>query len=134
MLCDMVDGTSPLISTPSWSSLVWQRAWTLEDAYWASANLILRENDILVGTMVTTKYLVWWQIADDFPQYTRPCEIMAKLTCHTSRLKGDDCWLKGLTPSHRTCSNCNTYIVEDVRHVLTIVHTTMTTCPSYTMR
>ena len=42
---------------------------------------------------------------------------MAKLTCHASRLKGDDCRLKGLTTSHRACSNCDMYIVEDARHV-----------------
>ena len=117
-LQDMVNGCTPLISKSKWSMLVWQRAWIIEDAFWNGTNLIMKENDLLVGTMSNANYLTWWQLSDIHPEHMRACEIMARLVCHASRLKGDDCRLKSLPYSHRTCANCDLYLVEDVRHIL----------------
>ena len=43
---------------------------------------------------------------------------MAKIVCHSSRLKCDDVRLKGMTASHRTCLNCDMYAIEDIRHII----------------
>ena len=115
---DMVYGTSPLMSKYGWSRLVWQLAWIIEDAYWNSINLIMPENDLPLGTMSMTNYMVWWQLSDKFHEYIRPCEVMSKLICHASRLKGDDCRLKGLPVSYRVWSNCDLYLEENVNHIL----------------
>ena len=118
LLQDMAMDVVPLMSKPGWSKLVWQWTWIIEDAFWASTNLIMRENDLLVGTMSKTNYLAWWQLSDRHPEYMRSCEIMARLVCHSSRLKGDDRRYRGLPLSHRICSNCDLYMVEDAKHVL----------------
>ena len=51
-----------------WPRLVWQRAWTIEDAHWMSTNLIMQENDLLVGTMSQADYVVWGQLSDKYPE------------------------------------------------------------------
>ena len=56
----------------------------------------------------------WWKLADVYPKLNRMREKMAKLICHTSKLKCDDVRLKGLTPSNRVCTDCNMYAVENV--------------------
>ena len=38
--------------------------------------------------------------------------------CHASRLKCDDVRLKGLTPSHRMCSECDMYVLENIYHLV----------------
>ena len=88
------------------------------DAFWTSTNLIMRENDHLVENMSNANYLFWWQLSDRHPEHMRPCEIMARLVCHASKLKGDDCRLKGLPYSHRICAKCDLYLIEDARHIL----------------
>ena len=118
LLQDMAMGVVPLMSKPGWSKLVWQRALIIEDAFWASTNLIMRENDLLVGTMSKTNDLAWWELSDRHPEYMRSCKIMARLVCHSSRLKGDDCRYRGLPLSHRICTNCDLYMVEDAKLVL----------------
>ena len=52
------------------------------------------------------------------------CETIAKIICHTSRLKRDDFRLKGLSMSNRTCIMCDMYCIEDIIHLLT-------QCPYY---
>ena len=118
LVWDMMNGTLPVMSKQKWSRLVWQRAWMIKDSYWASANLIFRENDLLVATLSRVNYMTWWQLSDDQPDYIRPCKVMARLVCHASKLKNDDCRLKGLVPSSRTCPNCDLYLTADIRHIL----------------
>ena len=43
LVCDMMRDILPIMSKQRWSKLVWQRAWMIEDAYWASANMISKE-------------------------------------------------------------------------------------------
>ena len=77
-LQDMVNERTPLLSKSKWSMLFWQRAWIIEDAFWTGANLIMKENDLLVGTMSNANYLTWWQLSDIHPEHMRVCEIMAR--------------------------------------------------------
>ena len=117
-ILDMVDGNEPVMSKQLWSRLVWQQAWTIEDAYWESANLIMRDNDLIMNTQVTPNYLVWWHLSDAVWGIMNMCETMAKLICHASRLKMDDCSLKDKPSYCKACSNCDMCLPEDLYHIL----------------
>ena len=65
-----------------------------------------------------TDYLVWWILADLFPDRIRMCEEMATLVCETGLLKSTDCRLKRMTFSNKMCSNCDLGILEDVKHIV----------------
>ena len=43
---------------------------------------------------------------------------MGRILCHASRLKCDDVRLKSLSPSHRMCSECDMYVLEDIFHIV----------------
>ena len=45
------------------------------------------------------------------------CENMARMVCHSSRLKCDNVRLKGLPPSHRNCTLCDMYVTETLFHL-----------------
>ena len=102
----------------AWSKLVWERAWKLEDANLRASNMIFKDNDILALTVGDTRYTTWWQISDMDFRFMKMCETMSKLVCHASLLKRDDCRLKGLPMSNRTCINCYMYCIEDITHIL----------------
>ena len=113
-VCEMVKGESPLVSKRAWSKIIWARAWKLDDADWNAFNYISRDNDLLSLTVGKTRYLAWWYISDiDYTQ-VRMCGTMAKIICHTSRLKRDDFRLKGRPMSNRTCIMCDMYCIEDI--------------------
>ena len=57
ILCDMTCGRKPLCTKKSWSKYVWEKAWKLEDLFWASTSII-QDNDLLVKVMEKTKYLI----------------------------------------------------------------------------
>ena len=118
ILCDMSTGGKPLYSKKGWSRYVWERAWMLEDLYWKSASFLKKDNDLLMKVMDNSRYLSWWELSDRFPPSMRMCETMAKLLSHASRLKCDDIRLKGLTHSHKACSDCDLFQVEDLFHVI----------------
>ena len=115
---EMTDGLIPIASKKAWSTLIWDRAWKLEDANWHSTNTILKENDLMCRIIGDTRYLTWWAISDLDYRLVRMCEDMSKIICHASLLKRDDYRLKGLTMSNRTCTNCYAYCVEDIFHVI----------------
>ena len=121
---DMAEGLIPIASKKAWSALVWDREWKLEDANWHASNTILRENDLLCRTIGETRYLTWWAMSDLDYRLVRMCEDMSKIICHASLLKRDDCRLKGLAMSDRTCTNCDAYCMEDILHIIT-------QCPYY---
>ena len=114
---EMITNTTPAVSKRSWSKLVWERAWALEDANWKAANTILKENDLLTRTVGDSRYLTWWKIGDIDYRLVRMCESMSKIICHASLLKTDDYRLKGLPMSHRTCGKCDSYCIEDIFHI-----------------
>ena len=121
---ELVNGKSPLVSKRAWSKIIWERAWKLDDADWNAYNYISKDNDLLALTVGKTWYLTWWYISDIDYTLVRMCETMAKMICHTSRLKKDDFRLKGLSMSNRTCIMCDMYSIEDIIHLLT-------QCPYY---
>ena len=90
----------------------------LEDLYWKSASFLKKDNDLLMKVMDNTKYLSWWELSDRFPSAIIMCETMAKLLSHANRLKCDDIRLKGLTHSHKACSECELFQIEDLFHVI----------------
>ena len=121
---EMINGTSPIVSKTAWSKIIWERAWRLDDADWSASNFLFKDNDLLALTVGKTRYLSWWYISDMDYRYIKMCETMAKIICHTSRLKRDDFRLKGSPMSTRTCTMCNMYCIEDILHLLT-------QCPFY---
>ena len=90
----------------------------LEDLYWKSTSFLKKDDDLLMKVMDNTKYPSWWELSDRFPTAIRMCETMAKLLSHASRLKCDDIRLKGLTHSHKACSECELFQIEDLFHVI----------------
>ena len=96
-ICDMATGNSPIMSKRRWSKIIWNNAWRLEDAYWNSTKILHKDNDLLQMALTCSRYLCWWELADKRPHLIRMCENMAKLVSHSSRLRGDDLRLKGLT-------------------------------------
>ena len=105
-------------SKSMWSKMVWEKAWETDDAYWRSTCLIFKRNDLLYSTIANPRYLVWWQLADKFPQLQKMCENMARLICRTSQLKCDDFRLKDSPIGSRICLNCNLGIEETLHHVV----------------
>ena len=109
MLYNICTGKKDLLSKKKWSICIWEKAWLIEDLYWESTTMLNIDNDILVRAMMRAKYLTWWVLSDKFPNLINICEMMAKLVCHASKLKGDDVRLKGLTPSFRACTECDLF-------------------------
>ena len=54
---EMCVGKRILLSKRKWSVLIWERAWMIEDLYWASTSIPNKNNDLLVKAMTKTKYL-----------------------------------------------------------------------------
>ena len=121
---EMSEGKMCIAPKKSWSNLIWDRAWKLENANWHASNSILRQNDLLTKTIGDTRYLVWWYISDKDYRLTRMCEDMSRILCHASLLKRDDYRLKGLSMSSKTCTKCEMYCVEDILHIIS-------QCPFY---
>ena len=121
---DMFNGQIKVVSKSAWSKIIWERAWKLDDADWSAINSIFKDNDLLVRTMGNTRYLNWWALSDMDYRLVGTCETMAKIVCHSSRLKRDDYRLKGMTMSNKTCIMCSMYCIEDIIHILT-------QCPYY---
>ena len=97
---------------------VWECAWTLGDAYWGFLRVINKDNDMLFKTMDQTRYMTWWMIGNKFQKLIKMCENMASLISRASRITSDDCRLGGLIHSHRACSMCDVYGIEDINHML----------------
>ena len=73
-----------------WKRMVWEKGWQLENLHWRIEKHLYRHLDILNGVCPVTRYLTWWMISDRFPMYTKDCEILSKIICHASVLRGDD--------------------------------------------
>ena len=117
LVIDMALNNARVMSKKAWSTLIWDRAWRLEDANWRASNVVQKDNDLLVNVMGDTKYLTWWLISDMDYRLINMCEIMSKILCHASLLKRDDFRLKGLSMSYRTCIMCEMYCIEDIGHM-----------------
>ena len=118
LICDMIHRSIPIMSKLQWYKIIWQQAWTMEDTYWKSTNVIAKENDLLCKTIAKTNYLTCWFFLDRNPEHMKMCGIMARLVCNASRLKVDAIRLKVLAPSYCRCSNFDHNVVEDSKHIL----------------
>ena len=77
-----------------------------------------RSCNLLGDVCVNSRYITWWQVSDKYPRYTRQCEIMVKMICHSSILRSDDCKYKSKMRTERMCDICDQFEVEDARHFL----------------
>ena len=102
----------------AWKDMVWRRGWELEDAYWRIEERLHKSMDLLSNVCPSSRYLNWWAISDKYPQYTKKCEILCKLLCHSSVLRVDDFKLKSQIDTLKMCNLCDNYQVEDVRHFI----------------
>ena len=57
-------------------------------------------------------------MSDSEPSLMRVCECISRILSHASRLKCDDVNLKGLLASHRVCSACDLYALENIHHIV----------------
>ena len=114
----MVCVNAQIVQKKAWSNLVWDKAWSLDDAFWKSTSLVYENNDLLFKTVGNTHYLTWWHIADNAPYLQGMCKTMARLVCHASQLKGDDPRYKKESFSQKTCHECNLGILETIHHLI----------------
>ena len=105
-------------SKQQWSSLVWERAWSIENSDRVYSNNLFQIGSLLNEIMGERTYLIWWEIADENPALMQYCEVMAKIICRTSRLKSDDYNYKDQLLSGRSCDMCEQFIAEDVKHIV----------------
>ena len=74
--------------------------------------------DILSGVSPFVRYLPWWSISEKYPNLMKDCEILSKLICHASLLRGDDFKYKNLARTTRMCTLCDSFEIEDARHFI----------------
>ena len=72
-------------------------------------------------------YSVWWQLSDMDRSILRQCEVMVKILCHCTRLKGENCRLIKGTIGARMCILCELAAEENARHMIM-------QCPFHTVR
>ena len=73
--------------------------------YWMRIERHLhRSLDFLCNVNASPRYLTWWQLSDSDPEVTKKCEVLAKILCHSSILKGDDLRLKSQLRYHKLCT------------------------------
>ena len=99
-----VEGMLPstrIYSKKVWSSMVWAKAWVLENRDWTIRTNIFKVTQCLNTTRDTIKPLIWWELGDvtyvciciDCNLLTHDimhcCEMMVKLVCRASKLKAD---------------------------------------------
>ena len=86
--------------------------------YWRIEERLHRSMDLLSNICPSSRYLTWWSISDKYPQYTKKCEVICKLLCHSSALRADDFKLKSQIGTLKMCNLCDNYQLEDVRHFI----------------
>ena len=101
-----------------WRDMVWKRGWTLEDTYWNIEFRLHKSLDLLKGVCKECRYLSWWKISDEHPELMRKCEILARIVCHATILKGDDIRLKRQYGVDKMCNLCDMYEQEDAKHLV----------------
>ena len=61
-------------------------------------------------------------ISDQNRGYMKRCELMVRILCHTTMLKGDDCRLRRATYAEKMCILCEIGGVEDAKHITMQCH------------
>ena len=101
-----------------WRNLVWERIWSKKDDDCIRMYKQPHQNYLLFEVTEKPYYLIWWILADLFPQKIGLCEIMAYLVCDTSLLKAMDYRFKKKSFSNRICTRCNLGILENIKHIV----------------
>ena len=116
-VCKQICGTV-VYSEKAWKTIVWARAWEIERDAWKNVTLFFNNSRLLNNVMDEPGYTIWWQISDVNYKYVRYCEVMIKIICRASRLKSDYFSLEGAHFSERSCTRCDNFAYEDVRHII----------------
>ena len=98
--------------------MVWDKALEVERRHWYDAMVENRYLDLISLMMDHTSYSVWWIIADNNQRFRRKCEVMIKLLCHASLLKGDDSRLRSAHFGSKCCILCNNVAYENANHMV----------------
>ena len=114
----MTKGETPLLGKKRWSDIIWERAWRLDDAFYRSITPLNPECNLVSNVLGCSRYMFWWSHSDSHPYDIKMCESMARIVCRSSLLKSDDYRLKGSFFSNRTCTMCDMFVLEDIRHLV----------------
>ena len=117
-ICMRMITTGCYLSKEEWKKLVWEKVWLKEDEDCELLYKQPHQNYLLFNVSDKPYYLVWWLIADLYPQKMRMCEIMSSLVCDTSLLKASDYRLKKKSFSHKICTRCYQGTMENVQHIV----------------
>ena len=118
LIYEFTSGVRVVPSKNTWTKIIWERAWCIEDTYWSTLRIMHSQSTFMFKVAPKTKYLSWWELADKYPNMINMCELMARLICNSRRLKADDLRLKSSNHSLKVCTACDLYIIEDLRHVI----------------
>ena len=116
-VCRQICGTF-VYTKQAWKKIVCDRAWLIERESWNNVSLLFNNSRLLCRVMEEPGYSVWWQLSDVDYKYVKYCEVMIKIICRASRLRSDDYMLEGAQFSERTCTRCNDFVYEDVKHLV----------------
>ena len=107
-----------LWSKQIWKDKAWNKAWQLEDVFWCIRSRCHQSLVLLNNVCSTSRYIIWWQLADVFYDQLYNCEIMVKLLYRSSRLKVDDVRLKNSPAAAKFCTLCDLSAFDDVYHMI----------------
>ena len=113
---DFADGR--MVSKTKWRETVWGAAWAEELREWGTRAQEVNALSILSNIVDGPAYSIWWEISDADPALIRACEIMVKLLCKSSMLKGDQIRLRRGTIGARMCIQCGLGAIEDAAHLI----------------
>ena len=122
-MLDKVKGmieTQHFYSKSVWRDMVWKRGWALEDLYWRIEKHLHKSLDILSGISPVVRYLPWWSISDKYPKQMKDCEILSKIICHASLLRGDDFKYKNQMGTTHMCNLCDNFEIEEAKHFILV--------------
>ena len=114
----MASCTHITMSKYMWKKLVWDKAWEVEKVQWSEVMQYNSRLDLIKLTVTSPAYSIWWSLADANQNYMRRSEVMVKLLCHSSRLKGDDGKLVRSSFSEKSCTHCELAAYEEIRHII----------------
>ena len=106
------------IEKGTWKKKVWKKAWEKEKAGWEECMHDNVKLDLLALVASAPIYAVWWELADKDQKLMKRCELMVRLLCHSSGLKGDDNKLSKASFSDGCCTMCQLASIETARHMI----------------
>ena len=101
-----------------WRTLIWERAWEIEDADWNYCSIFYKSMEKINLTIGSSMSMTWWHISVIHPNLMKPCETMAKLVCGASELRSDDYRLKQATYNMKACTLCDLAAYECSEHMI----------------